>query len=262
VHERVQAALIFSALALLAFMPLEWLHTRRSPWRTGWRADLLFASVGQVLAEIGIAVGVGSCLAYLEVIAFEQSIFDAIATPKLRLVSELCVGLFVFELAGYAYHRAAHRLPWLWRLHRVHHSSTHLDALASFRQHPLEIVLLTLAQNAPLVLLGISLGSHTTLLLLLRLNTVFVHANLTTPRGPHRLLLASPEFHHRHHAPDGEHTNFASVLPAIDWIFGTHYSEDEAKLVPATALGRSAFAMGSTGGTLAPGRCGGKPSSE
>jgi len=215
-----------------------------------------------VLAELGIAIGVGSCLAYLEVIAFEPTMFDTISSRNLRVVSELFVGLFVFELAGYAYHRVAHRLPLLWRLHRVHHSSTHMDALASFRQHPLEIVLLTLAQNAPLVLLGISLGSHTTLLLLLRLNTVFVHANLRTPRGPHRLLFATPEFHHRHHAADGENANFASLLPAIDWVFGTHYNEDEARLVPGRALEPSTFAMGSTGGTRAPGKCGGRPSSE
>ena len=54
---------------------------------------------------------------------------------------------------------------------------------ASFRQHPLEIMLVTLAQNAPLVLLGLPLGSHALVLLLLRLNTVFVHADLELPRG-------------------------------------------------------------------------------
>ena len=102
----------------------------------------------------------------------------------------MVVGLALFELAGYGYHRLAHRVPALWRLHEIHHSSETMDWLASFRQHPLEILLMTLAQNAPLVLLGIPLGAHATVLVLLKLATVFVHANIRVP--PDRCASSSP----------------------------------------------------------------------
>ena len=107
-------------------------------------------------------------------------------------MAETAVGLLLFELAGYAYHRLAHAVPALWRLHELHHSSETMDWLASFRQHPLEILLMTLAQNAPLVLLGVPLGAHATVLVGLKLATVFVHSNVRVPLGPLRFIVATP----------------------------------------------------------------------
>ena len=144
---------------------------------------------------------------------------------------DVVVGLALFELAGYGYHRLAHRVPCLWRLHEIHHSSETMDWLASFRQHPLEILLMTLAQNAPLVLLGIPLGAHAAVLALLKLATVFVHANIRIPEGPWSLLVATPRFHHRHHQLGGAVRNYASLFPFIDVVFGTHTRQ------PATAFG-------------------------
>lgn len=126
----------------------------------------------------------------------------------------------LFELAGYAYHRLAHRVPALWRLHAIHHTSDTMDWLAAFRQHPLEIVLMTLVQNLPLVLLGLPLGEHAWVVLLLRLNTVFVHSNLQMPDWIGQLV-ATPRFHHRHHDRDLEGANYATLFPWIDRLFRT-----------------------------------------
>jgi sterol desaturase/sphingolipid hydroxylase (fatty acid hydroxylase superfamily) len=83
-------------------------------------------------------------------------------------------------------------------------------------------MLVTLAQNAPLVLLGLPLGSHALVLLALRLDTVFVHADLPVPRGWWSELFAMPAFHHRHHQRDGAVRNYAAVFPWLDRLFGTH----------------------------------------
>ena len=145
--------------------------------------DVGFATIGQLLTYLGIALVVGGLLTALDDVAREDPLLMGIEPRALRTGLEIGFGLLVFELMSYAYHRAAHRVPWLWRLHSVHHSSERMDWLASFRQNPLEIVLMTLVQNAPLVLLGVPLGAHVMVLLLLRLNTVFVHANLRLPGG-------------------------------------------------------------------------------
>jgi sterol desaturase/sphingolipid hydroxylase (fatty acid hydroxylase superfamily) len=145
----------------------------------------------------------------------------------------------VFELVGYAYHRLAHAVPWLWRLHEVHHSSERTDWLASFRQHPLEILLMTLAQNAPLVLLGLPLGSHALVLLALRLNTVFVHADLPVPRGWWSEVVATPAFHHRHHQREGAARNFAAAFPWLDRLFGTHDAAPAGPVGLSTPMPRS-----------------------
>lgn len=225
--DAVVRVLLFTALAGLAFAPLERSFGRhRGAPRAGRLADLGFATFGGVLVHLGIATLVGGALAGLDGLAREEPLLVGIGDRTARTVLEVGTGLVIFELVGYAYHRLAHAVPWMWRLHAVHHSSERMDWLASFRQHPLEILLVTLAQNAPLVLLGLPLGSHALVLLLLRLDTVYVHADLELPRGGAMRwlgeLVATPAFHHRHHQRDGAPCNFSSVFPWIDRLFGTH----------------------------------------
>jgi len=213
--------LLFAALAGLTFIPLERLYGKRGEARHGLLTDLGFATLGAALVKLGIVLGVGSLLAVVDGIAIETPVFEGIASRPLRVGLEVVVGLLLFECVGYGYHRLAHRVPWLWRLHAVHHSSERMDWLASFRQHPLEIIAVTLAQNVPLVLLDLPLGSHALVLLLLRLNTVFVHSNLQIPRGWWSALIATPHFHHRHHQRRGAARNFAAMFPWLDRLFGT-----------------------------------------
>jgi sterol desaturase/sphingolipid hydroxylase (fatty acid hydroxylase superfamily) len=230
--------LVYALLAGCAFAPLEWLVPERDETdaehghddaRGRRRTDALFASVGALLTHVILAGATGLTLAGLAHARRLGLDLDL----GLRGAAALVVGLILFELAGYAYHRAAHRVPALWRLHAVHHSAPRMDWLASFRQHPVEIVLMTLVQNVPLVLLGVPIGAHALVVVLLALNTVFVHANL---RVDHPLLrwlthvVATPRFHHRHHARTGEVANYASLLPILDRLFGT-YAGDRARSV-------------------------------
>ncbi|MCA9685723.1 MAG: sterol desaturase family protein, partial [Myxococcales bacterium] len=143
--------LIYAVLVGCMFVPLERLfpdhEAALGDHRPRLRTDVLFASVGAVLTQTLLLLVVGTVLAAASRLRpTASSLPTALAVP---------LGLLIFELVGYAYHRAAHAVPLLWRLHAVHHSAPQMDWLASFRQHPLEIVLMTLIQNLPLVLLGI-----------------------------------------------------------------------------------------------------------
>jgi len=52
----------------------------------------------------------------------------------------------------------------------------------------------------------------------------FIHANLSWRLGPLEWLVTTPAFHHWHHTLDAPtDRNFASTLPWLDRIFGTHY---------------------------------------
>jgi sterol desaturase/sphingolipid hydroxylase (fatty acid hydroxylase superfamily) len=220
--ELVTRPLLFVALAALAFLPLEHIAAAHAQRRRRFATDLAFATAGQVLVQLGLVLVTGLVLARLDAVAAERLLFAGIADRGARFAADVLVGLLLFELGGYVYHRLAHAVPALWRLHEVHHSSETMDWLASFRQHPLEIVLVTLAQNAPLVLLGVPLGAHATVLVALKLATVFVHANVRVPIGPLRFIVATPRFHHRHHQRGGAVANFASFLPFIDALFGSY----------------------------------------
>jgi sterol desaturase/sphingolipid hydroxylase (fatty acid hydroxylase superfamily) len=214
--------LLFALLVGLTFAPLEALLALRTGPRPGRTTDLAFATLGQVLTRALLTLGLGALLAFADEFALTDTPFSFVAHAGLRRALDLLLALLVFELSGYLYHRLAHAVPALWRLHEVHHSSESMDWLAAFRQHPLEIVLMTLCQNLPLVLLGVPLGQQLLCVLLLKLNTVFVHANLRVPESPLSLLLATPRFHHRHHQRQGESKNFASLFPFIDRLFGSY----------------------------------------
>jgi sterol desaturase/sphingolipid hydroxylase (fatty acid hydroxylase superfamily) len=223
--------LVFSALIALTFVPLEaMLQPLHHEPRRALALDLTYATLGQVAAHLTLSLALGSALSMLAPISLESPLFVEVRPLWLRQTLDVALGLLVFELAGYAYHRLAHSSRWLFRLHVVHHSSESLDWLSTFRQHPLELVALTLVQNAPLVMLGIPLHAHATVLILLKVHTVFVHANLRVPAGGWSLLLATPHFHHRHHQRGGAPVNFASLCPLLDKLFGTYAESRTSEL--------------------------------
>lgn len=207
-------ALTFSGLACLFFLPLEHFVGRGRRFLT---VDMHFASTGKVLTVLLLAATVGSTLSFLPTLVSLPELAHSVGLEPSLIT--ILVGLVIFDAAGYAYHRLAHRVPALWRLHRVHHSSEEMSFSAGFREHPLEVALLTFVQNAPLVLLGLPLASHLLLVLLLRLHTLFVHSTLTQTSLS---LFALPAFHHRHHARELEPANFATLFPWIDRICGTY----------------------------------------
>jgi sterol desaturase/sphingolipid hydroxylase (fatty acid hydroxylase superfamily) len=50
---------------------------------------------------------------------------------------ELLIAVLALDLfAQYIVHYLAHKIPWLWRFHMIHHSDTHLDASSGTRHHP------------------------------------------------------------------------------------------------------------------------------
>ena len=131
----------------------------------------------------------------------------------------------VLDGTTYVLHRLSHSVPWLWRLHAVHHSDTEVDATTSYRHHPLES-LFTAAVNVPLLLLlGAPVAAVLAYTLLANVVSVFSHANVGLPMLEHALrhILVTPAFHRVHHAADRPWTdrNFATVFPIFDRLLGT-----------------------------------------
>lgn len=246
--ELVLDALTYSGLLALSVAPLQLAFGRRRAPRRRWATDLAFATFGQVITHALTLLGGGLLLAKLDAAVRQPHLAEVGVLP---VPLQLALGLLLFELGGYAYHRLAHAWGPLQRLHAVHHSAEEMDLLAGFRQHPFEVLLMTLCQNAPLVLLGVSLGEHALVVALLRAHNLFVHSTVRVPRGPWSQLLAMPDFHHRHHDRDGRLSNYASLFPWLDRLFGTHAADD------ALAFGtRAAMPQGFVGLLLHPFRKG------
>ncbi len=234
----IEALIVPFLLAGLILAPLEHLHHDRPRiTREVARTDLSFALIGGLLVQLGMWLIIGSGLTALYRLArpLHAQLPWFRADGFFHETLMIFAGLMIFEGMGYAYHRLAHASSWLYRFHAVHHSSRSLGWLASFRQHPVETLLMTATQNIPLVLLGLPIGTHTALLLFLKLNTAFVHSNIRLPRGRWERVIASPRFHHAHHDARGNDTNFASLFPWIDLAFGTYSDRSATQLGDGSA---------------------------
>lgn len=184
------------------------------------------------------AMGLGAALYLLDTLLMGWTggpLLDALAAgvgaPRTRSAAVFALVFVLSDLVGYAVHRAMHRVPWLWRFHRLHHEATAPMWLDAWRQHPVDFVLHGLAVGLPGALLGASLSEVASVVLLRKAFTTFLHANVPVDFGR---LLASPRFHALHHDADPRRhdTNFAGTFPAWDVLFGTW-----AKAVPAVVEG-------------------------
>lgn len=139
---------------------------------------------------------------------------------------QFIIANIVFDLGAYWGHRWAHTVPFLWRFHAVHHSSEHLDFMAASRLHPFDQTFIRLCGILPVYLLGFSKGTFGALIAFEGLLAIFIHANVKWRFGWLEWLVATPVFHHWHHAnesPETSNKNFSGLLPWVDWLFGTMY---------------------------------------
>lgn len=131
------------------------------------------------------------------------------------------VGLLVYELGVYVWHRSLHGSDLLWRVfHQMHHSAERLDSYGAFYFSPADMLGWTLLGSLCLTLLvGVEPQAATLILLLTSFFSIFQHANIKTPRWL-GYLIQRPESHNVHHAR-GVHAYNYSDLPVWDLIFGT-----------------------------------------
>jgi len=148
----------------------------------------------------------------------------------LPLPGRFALAFLIGELGFYWGHRAAHSWPWLWRFHAVHHSPRHLYFLVNTRVHPVDMVFTRLCGLLPLYVLGLAgpsaggSGLPVAVILVGTLWGFFIHSNIRVRLGPLEWLLSTPAFHHWHHTRQAPlDRNFASMLPLVDRLFGTHH---------------------------------------
>jgi sterol desaturase/sphingolipid hydroxylase (fatty acid hydroxylase superfamily) len=181
---------------------------------------------------------VAACVAFF---VFNTALMQAVGAPVLEAVEEqftsmeppswarLLGVLVLADVAGYWMHRAMHRVPVLWRLHAVHHAPTELHWFEAWRQHPVDFLMHGIAVGLPGALLGASLAELASEVLIRKVFTAFLHANVRWRFGPLEWVLATPFFHRVHHSADPRDygTNFAGTFAWVDVLFRTHRRTEE-----------------------------------
>lgn len=124
-------------------------------------------------------------------------------------------------------HRLQHNVGFLWRFHKVHHSSEHLDWLAAHREHPLDSIYTIGIINLPAFILGFPLETIAGFIAFRGIWAIYIHSNVRLPLGPLRKIIGAPELHHWHHDKDRNAGNYANISPLMDILFGTYKCPDK-----------------------------------
>ena len=190
--------------------------------RTGWRTDVVHFVVDEVLSAVGFAVGL------LVLLPLVRGVIPHAIPAAIRSQPGSVAwfeALMLAEVLGYWGHRLTHQIPFLWRFHRVHHSSRQLDWLAPNRRHPLDMLFARLSVALPMLALGFAVPMVVTHFVIKRFQGLLVHANVNIRLGALEWIVSTPHFHHWHHAdqPEAHNKNFAGQAPLVDWLFGTLY---------------------------------------
>jgi lathosterol oxidase len=215
-------------LTAAIFVPLERLFPLRQEqgtFRNQWTLDVVY------FMSTHLPIQVLSFLILLPAIQFAKYLsVPGLQTLIARLpwLLQFFMAVLVADIAEYFIHLAFHKVPFLWRFHAVHHSSTALDWLSGSRGHFFEDTIVRASIITPLMIAfsqPIILGY----LIVVTLQATWSHCNFApSPRWLAKCLV-TPKYHHWHHTSqkEGLDKNFAVHFPWIDRIFGTYYLPDE-----------------------------------
>jgi sterol desaturase/sphingolipid hydroxylase (fatty acid hydroxylase superfamily) len=185
-----------------------------------WPTNFVLAAINISLVPI---IPVSAVLAASWAEAHQIGILNMLGVPE--WIAALCT-LVVSSLAGYLVHVVMHKVPLLWRLHRVHHLDTHLDISTTLRHHPGELVVSVLV----MVLVALAFGLSPWVVVLYEVTEGVValisHANVRLPPRVDamiRSVLVTPNIHSLHHSSFQPETdsNYGTVLTVWDRLFGT-----------------------------------------
>ena len=178
-------------------------------------------------------------------VVINDTLVALFGTPQPAVMSSfemsaaMTVGMFLaYELGYYTDHYLAHRIPFLWEFHKVHHAAEILTPVTNFRVHPVDTIVF---YNILALLFGLTSGTlnylfgKTTVqfsiadsnIILLAFTYLIGHLQHShfwiAFTGVWGRLFLSPAHHQIHHSTNPAHfnRNLGNCLGVFDWLFGT-----------------------------------------
>ncbi|MFV0596571.1 sterol desaturase family protein [Shewanella sp.] len=179
----------------------------------------------------GADILAGVLIAKLYLAVFGWKLFDIQMGPLsfvlLMIAQDFCY---------YWFHRASHRVRWMWAAHVVHHSSENMNFSTAFRQSLMYPFAGMWLFWLPLVIIGFD-PNWVVFVVLLNLGLqFFVHTQAVRKLGPLEWLFNTPSHHRVHHGRNPQYIdkNYAGILIIWDKLFGTFVPEEETVIYGIT----------------------------
>lgn len=206
-------------------IPLERLFAKypeQPTFRKEWGVDMTYFFVNTLLIQVTSFLTLFPALVFLAW-ARLPSVEGWISGLPLVVQVPLC--LVAADFAQYWIHRAFHAHPWLWRFHAIHHSAESMDWLAGSRLHLVDAIVTRALTYVPIYILGFSQTTIVFYVVIVSVQATFIHANVRWEFAKLQRFIATPLFHHWHHAADSEAAdkNFSVHSTLWDWVFGTYH---------------------------------------
>ncbi|WP_164661599.1 sterol desaturase family protein [Tropicibacter sp. Alg240-R139] len=218
--------IVFFASAETALPRRPRLLSRMSRWRTNLCITILNTLTLRLMAAVMPLLAIGAAW------DAQKQGWGLFNTLELYAWVELIICILVLDFAIWAQHLVTHKVPLLWRLHRVHHADRDMDVTTAVRFHPVEIALSMLLKIGLVYLLGPSVLAVLVFEVLLNGTALFNHANLKLPLALDAVLrrvLVTPDMHRVHHSVHRhEHdSNYGFALSIWDRMLGTYVAQPD-----------------------------------
>lgn len=192
--------------------------SRSQRWRTNFGLGLIDIVLVRLVFPAG-AVGAAFVAA-----ANDWGLLNVFRVPA---AAGVIASVLVLDLLVYFQHWLFHAVPFLWRVHRVHHADPALDVSTALRFHPAESLVSMVLKAGTVVLLGLPVAGVLIFEIVLNAAAMFNHANTSLPRPAERWvrrLLVTPDVHRIHHSTRGHESssNFGFSFSWWDRLFRTY----------------------------------------
>lgn len=230
-------AMVFIAVLLTCLLlqkSFSWrIDQRKGHWY--WKSfgsHILLAGIGNGLIRFFQFLGVGTNVFLLE----SQGPLNVNLLPAQPPLLTTIICIMLLDFAIYWQHRLVHKVPFLWRFHRVHHSDQKMETTSGIRFHPVEIFFSHVYKLSICWTFHVTLENYILFELILMSSSLFNHSNLALPKWLEKFispLVVTPRVHHVHHSIERGNmsTNFGFFLTLWDRIFGSFKKLPEETLL-------------------------------
>lgn len=230
-HEHELLVRITSFLCIFAVIALfESLAPRRKqiyPKAIRWLNNLVITTINTSLTRWLLPIAAVATALIAE--QHSLGLFNNINLPAWLSIS---MAIVVLDITIYFQHRVFHQVPYLWRVHRMHHADLEFDVTTGVRFHPIEIVLSMIIKTAIVLILGAPIAAVILFEVILSVTSLFNHANINIPKsvdGLLRLFIVTPDMHRVHHSiiKSETNSNFCFNVPWWDYLFKTYRAQPQ-----------------------------------